>query len=187
LQFNRIVGFQFRIFMYSDNDQIKESNWSQASRRCSWRVLAKIQDKTAGFCATVWTSLWRGPDTPQCLTDNDEDVRTSDEHCPDARSIMVQHGVWFQKLTLFWKSLQAVRTTWQHVWTMSSISEYFRVPFERGKDFSEDRPDARSSRLDVNLIKIELRCFWKDIAENRSDVAKFRPDARQPESESQQF
>jgi hypothetical protein len=70
---------------------------------------------------------------------------------------------------------------------MSSISEYSRVPFERWKDFSEDRPDAWSSRPDVNLIKIELRCFWKDIPENRSDVANFRLDARQLEPKSQQF
>jgi hypothetical protein len=49
--------------------------------------------------------------------------------------------------------------TWQHVRTMSSILEYSRVPFEREKDFSKDRPDARSSSQDVNLIKIELRCF----------------------------
>jgi hypothetical protein len=37
--------------------------------------------------------------------------------------------------------------------------QYFRVPFEREKDFREDCPDTRSSRPDVNLIKIELRCF----------------------------
>jgi hypothetical protein len=42
---------------------------------------------------------------------------------------------------------------------MSSISEYSRVSFERGKDFSEDRLDARPSRPDVNLIKIELCRF----------------------------
>jgi len=70
---------------------------------------------------------------------------------------------------------------------MSSILEYSRVPFERGKDFSEDHLDAWSSRPNVNPIKIELCCFWKDIAENYLDVANFRPDARQPESESQQF
>jgi hypothetical protein len=68
---------------------------------------------------------------------------------------------------------------------MSSSSEYSRVLFEREKDFSEDRPDARSSCPNVNLIKIELNCFLKDITENRLDVANFRPDARQPESESQ--
>jgi len=70
---------------------------------------------------------------------------------------------------------------------MSSISEYSRVSFERGKYFSEDRPDTQSNRPDVNLIKIELCCFWKDVAENRPDVANFRPDSRQPEPESQQF
>jgi hypothetical protein len=53
-------------------------------------------------------------------------------------------------------------------------------------DFSEDRSDARSSRLDVSLIKIELCYFFKDIAENYPDMANFRPDARQPELESQQ-
>jgi hypothetical protein len=70
---------------------------------------------------------------------------------------------------------------------MSSISKYSRVPFEPEKDFSEDCPDARSSCPNVNLIKIELRCFRKDIAKNGPDKANFRPDARQPEPESQQF
>jgi hypothetical protein len=153
----------------------------------SMKSPCKIQDKTVGSYATIWMSLWRRSDALQCLIDNDEDVRTLEQHRPDARSIMVQHGVGFQKSTLFGNSLQAVQTTWQHVRTMSSISEYSRVSFERGKDFSEDRPDARSSRPDVNLIKIGLRCFWKDIAENHPDVANFCPDARQPEPESQQF
>jgi hypothetical protein len=76
----------------------------------------------------------------------------SEEHCPDARSISIQQRVEFQKSKLFGKSLQAVRT-------MSCISEYSKVPLERGEDFSKDRPDARSSRPDVNLIKIELHCF----------------------------
>jgi hypothetical protein len=70
---------------------------------------------------------------------------------------------------------------------MPSILEYSRVLFERGKDFREDCLDARSSRPDVNLIKIELRYFWKDIVENRPNVANFRPDARQPEPKSQLF
>jgi hypothetical protein len=115
---------------------------------------------------------------------NIEDVRTSEQHHPDSRLISIQQGVWFQKSTLFGKSLQDVRMTWQHVRTMSSSLEYSRVSFQHGKDFSEDRPDARSSYPDVSLIKIELRCFWKDIAENCPDVANFRPDARQPKSET---
>jgi hypothetical protein len=70
---------------------------------------------------------------------------------------------------------------------MSSSSEYSRVLFERENDFSKDRPDAQSSRPDVNPIKIELRCFWKDIVENRPDEANFLFGRRQLESKSQQF
>jgi len=111
--------------------------------------LATSVQTTSTFC----------PNAPQCPADNDEDIQTSEQHRLDARSISIQQEVGFHKSTLFGKSLQAARTTWQHVRKMSSISEYSRVPFESGKDFSEDRPDARSSRPDVNLIKIELRCF----------------------------
>jgi hypothetical protein len=98
--------------------------------------------------------------TPRSISQiNIEDVQTSAQHRLNAKSISIQQGVGFHKLTLFGKSLQAVQTTWQHVRTMSSISEYSRVLFEPGKDFSEDHPNARSIRPDVNLIKIELRCF----------------------------
>jgi hypothetical protein len=173
-----MVGFQFRIFMYLDSVQIKDNNWSQASTKCPWKVLAKSKTK---HLVPVQPSgrAFEGVQTPSSVLHiNIEDVWTSEQHRPDARSFSIQQGVWFQKSTLFGKSLQAVQTTWQHVRTMSSSSEYSRVPFERGKDFSEDRPNTRSSRPDVNLIKIELRCFWKDIAENRPDVANFCPDAR---------
>jgi len=87
---------------------------------------------------------------------NIEDVKTSEQHCPDAQSISIQQGVCFHKSTLFGKSLQTFQTTWQHVWMMSSSSKYSRVLFKRGRDFREDRSDARSSRPDVNLIKIKL-------------------------------
>jgi hypothetical protein len=72
--------------------------------------------------------LCNRPDAPQCPVDNDEDVRTLEQHRPDARSISIQQVVGFQKSTLFGKFLQAVRTTWQHVQTMSNFSEYARVP-----------------------------------------------------------
>jgi hypothetical protein len=187
LHFNRMVGFQFRIFMYSDSVQIKDNNWSQASTKCPWRVLAKSKTKESvpvQPSGRAFEGVW----TPSSVLQiNIENVWTSEQHRPDARSISIQQGLGFQKSTLFEKSLQAVWMTWQHVRTMSSILEYFRVPFERGKDFSKDRLDARSSLPDVNPTKIELLCFWKDIAENLSDVANFRPDARRPESESQQF
>jgi hypothetical protein len=103
---------------------------------------------------------FEGVRTPRSVLQiNIEDVRTSEQHRPEARSISIQQEVGFQKSTLFGKFLQAVRTTWQYVWTISSISKYSKVSFEHRKDFSEDRPSVRSSRSDVNPIKVELRCF----------------------------
>jgi hypothetical protein len=61
-------------------------------------------------------------------------VRTTEQHCSDVRSIIILYWVGFQKSTLLGKSLQVVRTTWQHVRTLSSISEYSSVPFEHRKE-----------------------------------------------------
>jgi hypothetical protein len=165
------VGFQIGIFIHRD------IYCSQASRRYQWSVLCKNQDKSAGSCATVRTGLWKHPDAPQCLTD---------KHWrrPDVKATLSGHSVnQYSRRSLFlevdtvWEvsairsddkatcsddvqSLQAVRTTQQFVRMMSSNSDNSRILFEREKDFSEDRLDTRSSRLDINLIKIELRCFW---------------------------
>jgi hypothetical protein len=131
----------------------------------SMKSPCKFHAKSTGSYATLQTSLWRHPDAPQCLADYVEDVRTTEQHLPDATSITIQHGVGFQKLTLLGKSLQVVRMTWQHVRTLSSISEYSSVPFEHR---NEDRLNSRPSRPDVDLIRIELRSFWKAIAEVRT-------------------
>jgi hypothetical protein len=121
---------------------------------------------------------FEGVRTPRSVLQiNVEDVRTTEQHRRDAMSISIQQGVVFHKLTLFGKSLQAFRMTRQHVWTISSNSNNSRVPFERGKDFTEDRPDARSSRPDANLTRIEIALFLKDITEISPDMANFRPDA----------
>jgi hypothetical protein len=164
--------FQIRIFIYSD------IYCSQASRRYPWRVHYKNQDKLADSYATVWTSLWRRPDTPQCLTDKHwrrSDVRAT----PCGRSVnQYSTRSLFSEIDTVWEVfairpddyatrpddvqyLQTVRTTRQHVQTISNSSDNSRFPFERGKDFSKDRLDARSSRLDTKLIRIELRCFWR--------------------------
>lgn len=151
----------------------------------SMKSTCKFQAKSTGSCETVQTRLWRRPDAPQCLTNNNKDVYKSEQHYLDARSIIIQHEVGFQKSTLIGKSPQAVRTTWQHI---GSCPAFQNIPVFRSnatRSYSEDHPDAWLSCSDVDLTKIELRYFWKDIAENRSDVANFRQDARQPELESQ--
>jgi hypothetical protein len=56
---------------------------------------------------------------------------------------------------------------------MSSISKYSRVPFKRGK------PSGREPNKD------RIALFLKGY--RRPDEAIFPPDARQPESESQQL
>jgi hypothetical protein len=115
----------------------------------------------------------------------------SEQYRPDARLISIQQRVGFQKSTLL-RSLCKLSRRRGNTSERCPVFQNSRVPFERGKDFSEDRPNTRSSPPNVNPIKIELHCFWKDIAENRPeeanfrpDEANFRPDARQPESKSQ--
>jgi len=90
---------------------------------------------------------------------NIEDVRTSEQHCPDARSIKYSTRRWISEVDTVWEVSARLPDDVETVWKMSSISEYSRISFECEKDFSEDRPDARSSRLEVNPLKIELRCF----------------------------
>jgi hypothetical protein len=63
---------------------------------------------------------FEGIRTPRSfLQINIEDVWTSEQHRPNARSISIQQGVGFQKSTLFGKSRQTIRTSWQRVRTMS--------------------------------------------------------------------
>jgi hypothetical protein len=121
-------------------------------------------------------------------------IRTLEPHRPDARSISILQEVCSQKSTLIAKfqysvrtTRHHVRTTQQHLRTIYSNSDNSIISFERGKDFSEDRPDAWLSRLDTHLIRIRYALFLKDIAETRPDGANFRLDGRQTESYFQQF
>jgi hypothetical protein len=171
--------------------------WSQVSKKMSMKIPCNFQVRTAGSYATVQTVIWRRPDAPWCLEASalkmsgrqSNTVQTLGQASPiSTRSLFLEVDTVWEVSTICpddeatrpddVQSLQAVRTTRQHVRTISSNSNNSRFPFERWKDFNEDRPDARSRRLGANLIKIELRGFWKDIAENRSDEANFRPDAR---------
>jgi len=95
------------------------------------KLLEDLHEEYLQIPSQINRFLCNRPDTPQCLPDYVEDVRTSEQHRPDAWSIIIQHRVGFQKLTLLGKSLQASRTTWQHVRTLCSISKYSSVLFEQ--------------------------------------------------------
>jgi hypothetical protein len=51
------------------------------------------------------------------------------------------------------------------------------------RSYNEDRPDARPSCPDVDLLWKELNYSGKAIAKDRSDEAKFCSDANLPEYE----
>jgi hypothetical protein len=59
--------------------------WSQVSKKKCMKIPYNFQDRKIGYCATVWASLWRHPDAPQCLADWIEDVQMSEQHRPNAR------------------------------------------------------------------------------------------------------
>jgi hypothetical protein len=102
-----------------------------------------------------------------------EDVRTLEQHLPDARS---SFSNFYTELDFssrhclgsFYKTSGRRGNTSGRCPTFQNILVFL---LNATRSYREDRPDAWSSRPDVDLIKIELLCFWKDIAENRSDVA----------------
>jgi hypothetical protein len=182
-----MVGFHFRIFMYSDNVQIKACDCSQASRRYPWRVLAKSKPNQlvpVQLSGRAFEGVWTPLSVQQLYI---EDVRTTEQHRPDATSISIQQGVGFQKSTLLGSLYKPFGRRGN---TSERCSAFQNIPVfssNSTRSYSEDHLDAQSSHLDVDLIKIELHCFWKDIEENRPDVANLCSDARQQEPESQQF
>jgi hypothetical protein len=151
----------------------------------SWRVLAKSKPNQP---VPVQPSglAFEGIGTPLSVQQlYVEDVWTTEQHRPDARSISIQQGVWFQKSTLLGSLYKPFRRRGN---TSGCCPAFQNIPVFSSnaiRNYSEDHPDARSSCPDVDLIKIKLRCFLKDITENRPDVANFCPVARQPEPKSQ--
>jgi hypothetical protein len=168
---------------------------SQATVRAMWCS----RSNALQLATSVLTMRTFHPDAPQCPTDKHwrrPDVRAT----PSGRSVnQYSTRSLFSEIDTDWEVsvfrpddsasrpndvhyLQAIRTTRQHVRTIYSNSDNSIIPFERRKDFSEDRPDARSSRPDAHLIRIRYALFLKDIAETRPDGENFRPDGRQTES-----
>jgi hypothetical protein len=125
----------------------------------------KFQGKSTGSCATVRTGLWRCPDAPQC-------PRVLRWRRPDSRSINIQQGVGFQKSTLLGS---ICKLSGRRGNTYGRYPSFQNIPIfssNATRSYS-NRPDARPSRLEADLIRIELCCFWKDIVKNSPDVANF--------------
>jgi hypothetical protein len=116
-----------------------------------------------------------------------EDVQTTEQHCLNARSISIKQGVGFQKSTLLGSLYKPSGRRGNKSGRCPAFQNIPVFHSNAEMSYSEDRPDARSSPPDADLIKIELRCFRMDIPENRPDEANFRPDARQLESVFQQI
>jgi len=88
-----------------------------------------------------------------------EDFRTTELHRPDARSISIQHGVGFQKLTLIGSLCKSSRRRGN---MFGRCPAFQNIPVFRSNEersYREDRQEARPSRPDVDLIRIELHCF----------------------------
>jgi len=132
-------------------------DWSQASWRYSWRVLASSK---ANQPVPVQPSgrTFEGVQTPLSVQQSYvEDVRTTEQQCPDARSISIQQQVGFQKLTLLGSLSKPFGRRGN---TSERCPAFQNIPVfssNATRSYSEDRPDARSSLPDMDLIKIELR------------------------------
>jgi hypothetical protein len=108
---------------------------------------------SGGAFEGVWTPR-------NVLQINIEDVRTLEQHRPDAWSINIQQGVYSQKSTLFGKFLQSVRTTRQHVWTMSSLCKLSgRLSNTFGRyPVIQITPDFHSNAERISVKTVQMLC-----------------------------
>jgi len=117
-----------------DNVYFKPCALSQVFRRCSWRFHANSKSASWFLCNRLDRPLkatWR-PAVSRSF--NVEDVWTSGQRRLDARS---SFSNFYTELDfnrhLFRKFLQDVWTTWQHVWTLPSVPEYYGFPLRKRK------------------------------------------------------
>jgi len=154
-----MIGSYFKVFIYSDNVHFKTCDWSQVSRRCPWRFLAKSKTKQPIPVQPSRRAFERGLDSPQCLADCVEDVRTSEQHRLDARS---SFSNFYMELDFrsrhclgsFYKMSGRRGNTFGRCPTFQNILDY-RSNVEMS--YSEDRLDAWPSRTNVYLL-------WKELS-----------------------
>jgi hypothetical protein len=109
-----------------DNVYFKPCALTQVSRRCSWRFDANFKSANQFLCNCLDGPLKASGHPAVSRSFSVEDVRTSRQYRPDARSSFSNFYLELDfSRHLFGKFLQDVRTMWQLVWTISSIPEYF--------------------------------------------------------------
>jgi hypothetical protein len=122
------------------------------------KIPYKFQDRKTGSCATVLTSLWRRLNPPQCLANWVEDVRTSEQHRPDARSSFSNFYT-----ELDFRSRHCLgrfcKSSGRHGNTSECCPAFQNIPVFRSnaeRSYNKDHSDARPSRLDVYLLRKDL-------------------------------
>jgi hypothetical protein len=112
-----------------------------------------------------------------------EDVRKIEQHCPDARSISIQQGVGFQKSTLLGSLCKPSRRHGNMLGRCPAFQNILVFSSNATRSYSEDRPDAWSSRPDVDLIKIKLQCTVSKRISQKT-VRTWRTSVRKLDSQS---
>jgi hypothetical protein len=117
-----------------------------------------------------------------------EDVRTSEQHLPDARSSFSNFytELDFNRhyLGSLCKTSRRRSNTSRRCPTFQNILDFL---FERGKELQRRLSGCSAKPSRRGLVMERIALFWKAIVEDRSGEANFRPDARYSEFKFKQI